>query len=205
MIQVAYFILQTSFLLAINQLDDASFRKREAAHEYLTRTIAFSWPAVLVHADNPTHEIARRCYSLVSRVPENQYWDYAGRIFLRHCTRHPWLNLVDEDGYIDTDGMRLFIDSALRRLGMKRVSSGGDWPEYRVATRIWIDYCLREELPLEHIKAELNRMLTLEIMARLPDIELLMLTAVVPWYGILPDGKLFWIVKLMKGMSHTAD
>ncbi len=147
----AVLLLDCVFALLVDRLGDARYCRREMAHRCLAAAGPLARP-VLERADNhPTPEVRERVRRLLARWEEERLWEQADRIRPTSWPRTPWLLLPDHGAY----GGYLQL---ARRKGAGTGYGAPDWPEYRLATRLWVRSQLWQRRPTAEIVEELDRM-----------------------------------------------
>jgi hypothetical protein len=144
-------MLECLFSLMIDRLGHGQYRQRAAAHSCLAAAGALARPALEGAENHPVPEVRARVAELLGRWEAERLWEQAGRLRPTSWPRTPWLSL----NLPPLDGSYL---SQARRKASGKGQGAPDWPEYRLATRLWVYAQLRQRRPTAEIVEGLDRM-----------------------------------------------
>ncbi len=149
-------VLDLSLCPAVASLDAPRFRVREAVTKGITALGPLARPALLRGLTDSRAEIAARsrwALSLIDYARESYCWKRSGDLLPRGWSHLPWLSL--ERGYDDPA-----IQGYLTVAYQQGVASGwrSGWPDWRLATRVWVANHLRDYNAEPWLRDELNRM-----------------------------------------------
>lgn len=144
----------------VQQLGARSFRQREAAHRTIQRMGRAALPFLEIAARHPSAEVRRRSAVLLARYEDEIAERESHKVLPSNYPRLPWI----VDVSVESEWMMVdrHLTEARKAVPFDRQGPNYEWPQYRIATRLWIKSQLLQRRPLAEIVEDLDRMVQAE-------------------------------------------
>lgn len=144
----AIYVLAAVAAVPAQALGDRAFARRHAASRLLEHLGPAAWPALDALAQDPDGEVRRRAACLLrAALPLRVSWR------VEAWGRLPWMAYE----WSEHDHTYQWLDAARRHWpGRVRHGDDGDFLDYRLATRLWLERQLSAGLPEGPIRARLR-------------------------------------------------
>lgn len=149
----------------IERLGHRSFRVREAAYKKLSQMGPSAAPCLLIYSHSPDHEIRRRCDRLLAPYEEEMAERQSRSLLPTRYPKIPWMDFdIDYNSHFLGQARAAYWSKQPKAVDDRNLGIGPPhWPEYRLATRLWVKSQLLQRRPVAEIRETLDALANQEI------------------------------------------